>query len=125
MPAPSLTISPSLAISPGFLGGRGRGRVKAPSLEAAELLAKRGIEARVVDLHTIKPIDQDEILSAAAETGAVMTVEEHNISGGLGSAVAEVLADHGVGMTFKRHGMPDEFAPIGPPRASPSWPATC
>lgn len=89
----------------------------APSLEAAERLAKRGIEARVVDLHTIKPIDQDEILAAAAETGAVMTVEEHNLSGGLGSAVAEVLADHGVGTTFKRHAMPDEFAPIGPPRA--------
>ena len=89
----------------------------APSIEAAELLAARGIEARVVDLHTIKPIDQQEILAAAAETAAVLTVEEHNVSAGLGSAVAEVLADHGVGIRFRRHAVPDEFIPIGPPRA--------
>jgi len=61
------------------------------SLQAAQLLAKDGIEARVVNMHTIKPIDKEAILSAAGETGAIVTAEEHQINGGLGSAVAEVV----------------------------------
>jgi transketolase len=89
----------------------------APSLEAAALLAKKGIDARVVDLHTLVPIDQQEVLAAAAETGALMTVEEHNMIGGLASSVADVLIDHGVAVKFKRHGIPNEFVPIGPPLA--------
>ncbi len=62
------------------------------ALEAAELLSKKGIKARVVNLHTIKPIDRELLLQCARETGAIVTVEEHNVFGGLGSAVAEVLA---------------------------------
>ena len=62
------------------------------SLKAAQLLAAEGISARVVDMHTIKPIDEALIVKAALETGALVTAEEHNIIGGLGSAVAEVLA---------------------------------
>jgi transketolase len=86
------------------------------SLDAAELLAKHGIEARVIDMHTIKPLDAAAIRKAARETGAIMTVEEHNITGGLGSAVAEVLVDEERG-PFLRHGIPDEFVPVGPPAA--------
>ena len=62
------------------------------TLKAAQQLAAEGISARVVDMHTIKPIDEELIIRAARETGALVTAEEHNIIGGLGSAVAEVLA---------------------------------
>jgi len=62
------------------------------SLQAAKELAKQGIEARVINMHTIKPIDQAAIVKASEETGAIVTAEEHQIYGGLGSAVAEVLA---------------------------------
>ena len=63
------------------------------ALEARELLANEGISARVINIHTIKPIDKDIILAAAADTGAIVTAEEHNIIGGLGSAVAEVVSE--------------------------------
>ncbi len=85
-----------------------------PALDAAEILAMDGILTRVVDMHTIKPLDIDEISAAARETMAILTVEEHSVIGGLGSAVAEVL----VGLErlpFERHGIHDEFAPVGPP----------
>lgn len=62
------------------------------ALEAAEILAKHGIKARVVNIHTIKPIDVGLLLQCARETGAIVTAEEHNVYGGLGSAVAEVLS---------------------------------
>ena len=61
------------------------------SLKAAEKLSAAGIRARVINMHTIKPIDREEIIRAAKDTGAVVTAEEHQINGGLGSAVAEVL----------------------------------
>lgn len=64
------------------------------SLKAADILAKEGIEARVLNMHTIKPIDKAAIISAANETGAIVTAEEHQINGGLGSAVAEVLVQN-------------------------------
>lgn len=86
------------------------------SLDAAEALAERGIAARVVDMHTLKPLDADEIRSAAAETGAILTVEEHNVTGGLGSAVAELLVDL-PRIPFRRHGVPDRFVEVGPPAA--------
>ncbi|HLY47800.1 MAG TPA: transketolase C-terminal domain-containing protein [Solirubrobacteraceae bacterium] len=86
-------------------------------LDAAESLAEAGIEARVLDMHTLDPLDRDEVLAAAAETGAVLTVEEHNLTGGLGSAVAETLAEAGAGVRFRRHGVPDEHVVIGPPAA--------
>jgi transketolase len=86
-------------------------------LDAAESLAADGVQARVVDMHTIDPLDRDEVLAAARETSAVLTVEEHNITGGLGSAVAEVLAEAGTGTPFRRHGVPDQHVVIGPPAA--------
>ena len=87
-----------------------------PTLSAAEKLAAQGIQSRVLDMHTISPLDKDEVRAAAAETHAILTIEEHNITGGLGSAVAEVLVDCDR-LPFARHGVPDEFAPIGPPAA--------
>ena len=61
------------------------------ALKAKELLKKDGIDARVINIHTIKPIDKDIIIKAAKETGAIVTAEEHYIMGGLGSAVCEVV----------------------------------
>lgn len=64
------------------------------ALEAAKTLETEGISARVVDLHTIKPLDGDAVLAAARETGCIVTAEEHQINGGMGSAVAEYLVQH-------------------------------
>ena len=66
------------------------------SLKAAELLEGEGIAARVLNVHTIAPLDRDAIVAAARDTGHVLTAEDHNVNGGLGSAVAEVLAESGV-----------------------------
>lgn len=88
-----------------------------PALEAAGILAERGVSARVLDMWTISPLDRDAVRAAAAETGAILTVEEGNVTGGLGSAVAEVLADAGVSVPLRRHGVPDEHVPVGPPAA--------
>ena len=87
------------------------------SLDAADGLAADGVEARVVDMHTVDPLDRDEVLAAAEETGAILTVEEHNVTGGLGSAVAETLADEGARATLRRHGVPDVHVVLGPPAA--------
>ncbi len=83
------------------------------SLEAAEMLAGDGIEARVINLHTIKPLDEDIIVRAAEETGKIFTVEEHNILGGLGAAVAEVTGEK-CPVKVHRIGMKDEFGQSGP-----------
>ena len=64
------------------------------ALRAAELLRVEGIQARVLDMFTIKPIDTEAVVAAARETGAIVTAENHNVIGGLGSAVAETLAAH-------------------------------
>ena len=86
------------------------------SLEAAELLAKDGIEARVVNMSTIKPIDADAIIAASKEIGKIVTAEEHNIIGGLGGAVAEVLAENAP-CPMKRVGTRDTFGESGDPEA--------
>ena len=70
------------------------GTVLHKALEAADLLAQEGISATVVDMHTIKPIDRDLVIQCEIRTGAIVTVEEHSIYGGLGSAVAEVLVEN-------------------------------
>ncbi|MCX7710241.1 MAG: transketolase family protein [Clostridia bacterium] len=84
------------------------------ALEARELLQKEGVQARVINIHTIKPIDSELIVKAAMETGAVVTAEEHSIIGGLGSAVAEVLADK-YPVPIKRVGIEDRFGKSGKP----------
>jgi transketolase len=86
------------------------------SLMAAKILKEQyGISARVIDMHTVKPLDADMILKCARETGNIFTVEEHSINGGLGSSVAEVLCEAGFCGKFKRIGMPDEFSVLGDP----------
>ncbi len=82
------------------------------ALEAAETLAAKGISARVVNIHTLKPIDKDIILKAAKETGAIVTAEEHSIIGGLGSAVAEVVGE-GCPVPVVRLGVDDKFGHSG------------
>ncbi|MBR3779334.1 MAG: transketolase family protein [Clostridia bacterium] len=81
---------------------------------AAETLQAEGISTRVVNMATIKPIDKDLILTCAAETGAIVTAEEHNIIGGLGSAVAEVLVESGKPVPMLRVGVEDTFGRSGP-----------
>jgi len=86
------------------------------ALDAAELLAREGIQARVINMATVKPLDEDAIVAAARDTGAIVTLEEHQVHGGLGSAVAEVVVSHEpVPMTIL--GVPGIFAPTG----SASW----
>jgi transketolase len=82
-------------------------------LDAAEVLAGEGIEARVLEVHTVKPLDRDSVLQAARETGVLVTVEEHSIIGGLGGAVAEVVTD-AYPVPVKRVGIADRFAETGP-----------
>ena len=82
------------------------------ALEAAELLKAEGISARVINIHTIKPIDENLLVKAAKETGAVVTAEEHSIIGGLGSAVAEVLSEK-MPVPMRRVGIHDKFGKSG------------
>jgi transketolase len=84
------------------------------TLKAHDLLKHQGINARVIDIHTIKPLDEEIVLKAAKETGCIVTVEEHNIIGGLGSAVAEVLSEK-CPTPMLRIGMKDEFGKSGKP----------
>jgi transketolase len=86
------------------------------ALEAAELLAREGIHARVLNMSTVRPLDNEAVQAAATETGAIVTAEEHTIFGGLGGAVAEVVVTtHPVPMRIL--GVPGVFAPTG----SASW----
>ncbi len=82
------------------------------ALEAAAKLAEEGLSVRVIDMHTIKPLDEEIVLKAAKETGAIVTSEEHNILGGLGAAVAEFLAGT-CPVPVIRHGVEDEFGRSG------------
>jgi transketolase len=81
-------------------------------LDAADLLANEGIEARVLNMATVRPLDREAIIRASAETRALVTVEEHTIYGGLGSAVAEVVATT-LPVPMRLLGVPGTFAPTG------------
>ncbi len=86
------------------------------SMRAAKLLKDRyGLQARLIDMHTLKPLDKETVLRCARETRAVITVEEHSVNGGLGSMVASVLLENGFAGKFRRIGLPDEFAVLGTP----------
>ncbi|HZZ81601.1 MAG TPA: transketolase C-terminal domain-containing protein [Gemmataceae bacterium] len=93
------------------------GLMVAAALEAAEVLAKRGTQARVLDMHTIKPLDDAAVFAAAKETGRIVVAEEHLLHGGLGSAVAMSVARHhptpmrfvGIKDTFAESGKPEEL----------------
>ena len=121
-PMPLLTEDDSI----GFEFGKGRviakgadvtiigtGETVYPALQAAELLEAKGIKATVVSMHTIKPLDSSLILKLAAETGAIMTVEEHSVNGGLGEACASLLLQHRYNKPFKIMGIPDEYTVTG------------
>ncbi|MGL6202418.1 MAG: transketolase family protein [Lachnospiraceae bacterium] len=82
---------------------------------AAKILSEDSISVGVLDMHTIKPLDEDAIIRVAQKTGAVVTVEDHSVNGGLGGAVAEVLCEAGYHGKFKRIGMPDQFSVLGSP----------
>lgn len=84
----------------------------ADCIRAAGLLAEEGISARVLNIFTLKPIDRDAVVAAARETGAIITVENHNIINGLGSAVAETLVEH-CPVPMERVGVPDVFGEVG------------
>lgn len=92
----------------------GMGIMTSAALEAAEMLAAEGISATVLNMPTIKPIDEDAIVAAANATGAIVTCEEHSIIGGLGSAVAEVLAEK-ASARLVRIGVKDTFGESGKP----------
>lgn len=89
------------------------GAMVSNSLEAAEKLAADGIEAKVINIHTIKPLDKELVVAAAKETGKVVTVEEHSVIGGLGSAVCDTLAQKAPTQVMKI-GMNDTFGESGP-----------
>ena len=88
------------------------------ALEAAEKLSAKGISARVLDVHTIKPLDVEAVTACVNEIGKLITVEDHNIMNGLGSAVAEVIAEAGKGR-LKRIGIQDQFGTARIKRADP------
>ena len=86
----------------------------AEALDAADILKDEGIEARVIDMFTIKPIDTEVIVKAAKETGAIVTAEEHSVIGGLGSAVCEVTAEE-CPVKVRMVGQLDTFGSSGKP----------
>ena len=90
------------------------GLLVAEALEAANLLAEQGISARVIDMATIKPLDEELVLKVAKECGRIVTCEEHSVIGGLGEAVCAVIAQHGLACPVERIGVNDEFGHSGP-----------
>ncbi len=91
------------------------GTMVEPALEARKTLKKDGISARVIDMHTLKPLDEKLILKCAKETNAIITAEEHSIIGGLGAAVAEIIAEKNIDIKFHRMGIKDIFCESGNP----------
>lgn len=85
----------------------GTGSILEDILNVVKRLEDEKIDIRVVNMHTIKPIDQNVIIKAIEETGRIITVEDHNVIGGIGSAVAEVIAEYGKGIVFRRVGLND------------------
>lgn len=93
----------------------GTGGIVLDVLDAAKKLGTQGISARVVNMHTLKPLDEEIIQKVAEETKTIVTVEEHSIYGGLGGAVAEVLAEYGGNVRFRRIGLTDFVEGYGDP----------
>ncbi len=85
------------------------------AIDAQKELKKKGIDARIIDMHTIKPLDSELVKKCGKETGAIITIEEHSIIGGLGSAVAEILLENNIQTKFKRMGIKDKFCESGDP----------
>ena len=87
-----------------------------PAIDARKTLLKQGINAQVIDMHTIKPLDEKLVIKCAKETGAIITAEEHSIIGGLGGAIAETLAENNLPVRFRRMGIKDRFCESGEPK---------
>lgn len=90
-------------------------------LQVSLILEQEGLRIRVIDMHTIKPLDKEAIIKAAIETGVIITVEDHNIEGGLGTLVSATIAEAGVVCKIKKLGVPDVFAVLGYPEAIYSY----
>ena len=91
------------------------GSMVAPALEAVAMLRVDGLAVGLVDMHTLKPLDTAAVCEVATAGGPLITVEEHNVVGGLGSAVAEAVSELCPGVRVHRHGIPDAYSLIGPP----------
>ena len=91
------------------------GQLVSDALDCAEVLSKQGISVEVIDMFCIKPLDEELIIREVAGKKAVVTFENHSIIGGLGSAVAEVLAENNISVKFKRHGVKERFGAVGTP----------
>jgi len=85
------------------------------AMRAAEVLDGQGLSARVLDMHTVKPINREAVISAVKDTRRIVTIEDHNIYGGLGTAVAEVIVASGKACAFRKLGVPDCFSIVGYP----------
>jgi transketolase len=108
--APEFELGKATLVRPGIdITFLSTGGMLEETVAVARRLEASGVEARVLSMHTLKPLDADAVRRAADETGVLITVEEHSITGGLGSAVAEVLAEHGAAVKFRRFGAPDEL----------------
>mgnify|MGYP003252159236 FL=1 len=90
------------------------GLMVAEAIEAGKLLEEKGIDARIINIHTIKPLDEELICKAAAETGKIITVEEHSVIGGLGDAVCAAICENGLNCKVVKMGVHDEFGHSGP-----------
>jgi transketolase len=86
------------------------GGMLATSVAVADCLTEVGLACRVLSMHTVKPLDTGAVLKAATQTRLVVTLEEHSVTGGLGGAVAEVMAEHPSAAPLKRIGLPSTFA---------------
>ena len=89
------------------------GRLVTISLQAAELLEKEEIHVRVVDMFTIKPLDENLLIKEAKGKRKIVTIENHSVYGGLGSAVSEVMAENGIAVPLKRIGVKERFGQVG------------
>ena len=90
------------------------GLMVAEAIEAGKLLEEKGIDAHIINIHTIKPLDEELICKAAAETGKIITVEEHSVIGGLGDAVCAAVCENGLNCKVVKMGVHDEFGHSGP-----------
>lgn len=91
------------------------GTMVEPALEARKILKKSGMEARVIDMHTLKPLDEGLIKKCSKQTNAIITAEEHSIIGGLGAAVTETIVENNMYIKFKKMGIKDMFCESGSP----------
>ncbi len=122
-PEADFQIGKAITLTDGGLSGRpddvaditilATGEPAGPALQASQLLAGQGISARVISVHTIRPLDEPTILSAARRSRALLTVEEHRILGGFGSTIATLLMQNGVWIPFRAVGIPDEYTVTG------------